>query len=101
MSNKEEVKMEVIRLKDVTGDEAELSLLTNRTGTIRTVVTLDFDPYDYSGTSIMHYTPDDARKLAAALIMSADEAELPVGKGKTVKDGFSVADELTKNSKFL
>ena len=75
IQNNEEMKMEVIRLKDITGDEAEVSVLTNRTGTIRTVVTLDFDPFDDNGISMMHYTPGDARKLAAALILAADEAE--------------------------
>lgn len=74
IDNKEEIKMEVIRLKDITGDEVEVSLLTNRTGTVRTVITLDLDPYD-DGITIMHYTPGDARKLAAALILAADEAE--------------------------
>jgi hypothetical protein len=74
IDNKEEMKMEVIRLKDITGDEAEVSLLTNRTGTVKTVITLDVDPYD-DGITIMHYTPGDARKLAAALIIAAEEAE--------------------------
>jgi hypothetical protein len=76
IDNNEEMKMEVIRLKDITGDEVEVSVLTNRTGTVRTVITLDLDPHD-DGVTIMHYTPDDARKLAAALILVADEAEKP------------------------
>lgn len=75
IDNEEEMKMEIIRVKDVTGDEAEVSVLTNRTGTVRTVITLDFDPCDDKGISIMHYTPGDARKLAAALILAADEVE--------------------------
>lgn len=66
--------MEILRIEDVVGDAAEVSVLTNRTGVVKAVVSIDFDP-DYCYVSMMHYTPDDARKLAAALILAAEEAE--------------------------
>lgn len=66
--------MEILRIEDVVGDAAEVSVLTNRTGVVKAVVSIDFDPDDLD-VSMMHYTPDDARKLAAALILAADEAE--------------------------
>lgn len=66
--------MEILRIEDVVGDAAEVSVLTNRTGVVKAVVSIDFDPDDFD-VSMMHYTPDDARKLAAALILAADEAE--------------------------
>ena len=66
--------MEILRIEDVVGDEAEVSVLINRTGVVKAVVSIDFDPDDCD-VSMMHYTPDDARKLAAALILAADEAE--------------------------
>ena len=100
IDNKEEMKMEKIRVGDMCFDDVEVRTYTDREGT--TVVTLDLDPNDYGdGQTLMQYSPDQARKLAAALILAADEAELPVGKDKMVKADFSVADELTKNSKFL
>lgn len=68
--------MEQIRVEDITGDEAEVGVLGNRTGEVKTVVTLDFDPdYECDCIDMMHYTPDQARKLAAALILAAEEAE--------------------------
>ena len=66
--------MEILRIEDVVGDAAEVSVLTNRTGVVKAVVSIDFDPDDCD-VSMMHYTPDDARKLAAALILAAEEAE--------------------------
>lgn len=66
--------MEILRIEDVVGDAAEVSVLTNRTGAVEAVVSIDFDPDDCD-VSMMHYTPDDARKLASALILAADEAE--------------------------
>lgn len=66
--------MEILRIEDVVGDAAEVSVLTSRTGVVKTVVSIDFDPDDCD-VSMMHYTPDDARKLASALILAADEAE--------------------------
>lgn len=76
IDNKEEMKMENVRIEDVTGDESEVCVISSRTGDVKTIVSLDFDPDDYGECiSMMHYTPGDARKLAAALIMAADEAE--------------------------
>ena len=75
IDNKEEMKMDNVRLKDTAGDEAEVSILTKNTETIKKVVVLDLDPYEQELVSIMHYTPEQARKLAAALIMAAEEAE--------------------------
>lgn len=66
--------MKNVRIEDVVGDAAEVSVLTNRTGVVKSVVSIDFDT-DYQGVTMMHYTPDGARKLAAALILAADEAE--------------------------
>lgn len=66
--------MEILRIEDVVGDAAEVSVLTNRTGVVKAVVSIDFDPDDFD-VSMMHYTPDAARKLAAALILAAEEAE--------------------------
>lgn len=66
--------MKILRIKDVVGDAAEVSVITNRTGVVKAVVSIDFDPDDCD-VRMMHYTPDDARKLAAALILSAEEAE--------------------------
>jgi len=67
--------MEQIRVEDTQFDEAEVGTYTDREGV--TVVTLDFDP-DYNQdecVSLMQYTPGQARRLAAALILAADEAE--------------------------
>lgn len=66
--------METVRIDDVHFDQAEVSVTT---GTVRGhVVNLDFDPDDYGdGHTMMQYSPDAARKLAAALILAADEAE--------------------------
>lgn len=75
IDNKEEMKMENVRIEDVTGDKAEVGVLERRTGNFGTVVTLDFNPDFDCDSSIMHYTPSEARKLAAALILAADEAE--------------------------
>lgn len=75
IDNKEEMKMENFRIKDITGDEAEVGIINKNTGTIKTLISLDLDPYEQEGVSIMHYTPEQARKLAAALIKAAEEAE--------------------------
>lgn len=66
--------MEILRIEDVVGDAAEVHVLPNRTGVVNTIVSIDFDPDDCD-VSMMHYTPDAARKLAAALILAAEEAE--------------------------
>lgn len=66
--------MEILRIEDVAGDAAEVSVLTNRTGVVKSVVSIDFDTDDH-GVTMMHYTPEQARKLAAAVILAAEEAE--------------------------
>ncbi|UZZ64352.1 hypothetical protein A54_112 [Septuagintavirus sv54] len=66
--------MGILRIGDVVGEAAEIRVLTNRTGVVKAVVSIDFDPDDCD-VSMMHYTPEQARKLAAALIMAAEEAE--------------------------
>lgn len=60
--------MEQIRVEDTHFDEAVVGVLTN-------IVVLDLDPYGQELVSIMHYTPEQARKLAAALTLAAEEAE--------------------------
>ena len=67
--------METVRIDDVYFDQAEVSVTAS--GTFRGhVVSLDFDPDDYGECqTLMRYSPDAARKLAAALILAADEAE--------------------------
>lgn len=73
IDNKEEMKMENVRIEDIHFDQAEVALFTHSS---ETVVSLDFDP-DCNGdfSSLMYYTPEAARKLAASLILAADEAE--------------------------
>lgn len=75
IDNKEEMKMEQVRVKDTHFDEAEIGTYTDREGV--TVVTLDFDP-DYNQdecVSMMQYTPDQARQLAAYLMEAANLAD--------------------------
>lgn len=66
--------METVRIDDVHFDQAEVSVTI---GEVRGhVVNLDFDPDGYEdGQTLMQYSPDAARKLAAALILAADEVE--------------------------
>ena len=65
--------MENIRIEDVYFDQAEISITERDRGA---VVSLDFDPNEYGDCqTLMQYSPDQARKLAAALILAADEAE--------------------------
>lgn len=67
--------METVRIDDVHFDQAEVSVKAS--GTFRgKVVSLDFDPDGYADCqTLMQYSPEQARKLAAALILAADEAE--------------------------
>lgn len=69
--------MEILRIEDVAGDAAEVSVLLNRTGVVKAVVSIDFDT-DYQGVTMMHYTAEQARELAAALIMAAENVESEV-----------------------
>lgn len=72
--------MEILRIEDVVGDAAEVSVLTNRTGAVKAVVSIDFDPDEYGDCqTLMQYSPDAARKLAAALILAAEEVEAEEG----------------------
>lgn len=66
--------METVRIDDVHFDQAEVSVTM---GTVRGhVISLDFDPDDCGdGQTLMQYSPDAARKLAASLILAAEEAE--------------------------
>lgn len=65
--------METVRIDDVHFDQAEVSISKTTRGTI---VSLEFDPDGYGDCqSLMQYSPDAARKLAAALILAAEEAE--------------------------
>lgn len=73
IDNKEEMKMESILIEDVHFDPAEVGITKSARGD---VVYLDFNPGDYGdGQMLMHYSPAQARKLAAALILAAEEAE--------------------------
>ncbi|QDJ97944.1 hypothetical protein OAJGMMKP_00059 [Escherichia phage vB_EcoS-12397IV] len=73
IENKEEMNMEAVRVEDQCFDQAEVSIGSGAQGTF---VYLDFDPDDNGDSqAIMRYSSDQARKLAAALILAADEAE--------------------------
>lgn len=64
--------MENFRIEDANFDQSEVSVGKTVKGLI---VYLDFDPDGYGdGQTIMQYTPNQARKLAAALIMAAEDA---------------------------
>lgn len=72
IDGKEEIKMEQIRVEDFAGDSTEVSVSVY----YDCIVTIDSDPDNQEERpSLMHYTPGQARKLAAALTMAADEAE--------------------------
>lgn len=67
--------MEDVRIEDVHFDQSEVSVSSTARGT---VVSLDFDPdgrVDLDCQTLMQYSPEQARKLAAALILAAEEAE--------------------------
>lgn len=65
--------METVRIDDVHFDQAEVSVSKTVRGA---VVSLDFDPDDYADCqTLMQYSPEQARKLAAALILAAEETE--------------------------
>ena len=74
IDNSEEMKMKNVRVEDGCFDQAEVSVGNAVQGT---VVYLDFDPDYRDGQTLIQYSPDQARKLAAALILAADEAEAP------------------------
>lgn len=70
--------METVRIDDVHFDQAEVSVTMR---SVRgNVVNLDFDPDEYGDCqTLMQYSPDAARKLAAALILAAEEVEAEEG----------------------
>lgn len=71
--NEEEIEMEAVLIDDYYYDQSEVSLSKTVRGY---AVALDFDPHNYEdGQTLMQYSPDQARKLAAALTLAADEAE--------------------------
>ncbi|QXV76198.1 hypothetical protein bas01_0067 [Escherichia phage AugustePiccard] len=73
IDNKEEMKMKNVIIEDIHFDQAEVGIAKSVRGN---VVYLNFDPDNYGdGQTLMQYSPEQARKLAAALIMAADEAE--------------------------
>lgn len=81
IDNKEEMKMESIVIQDLYFDE--LAVYVGRAnineipviGNVK-VIQVDFDWRDNGDyQSAMRYTPNQARKLAAALILAAEEAE--------------------------
>lgn len=68
--------MENVRIEDVYFDQAEISIAKSDRGAI---VSLDFDPDEYGDCqTLMQYSPEQARKLAAALILAAEEVEAEV-----------------------
>ena len=68
--------MENVRIEDAHFDWAEVSVTKTDRGT---TVLLDFDP-DNGGDfqTLMEYTAEQARELAAALIKAAEEVEAEV-----------------------
>ena len=65
--------MESFRIEDVNGDYADVEVVISGDDKF---VSLDFDPLvEIYPVTMMHYTPEEARKLAAVLILAADEAE--------------------------
>lgn len=69
-----------VRISDDYNEQAEIQVSKIQDDTTekgyRLKVSLDFNPNDYSDpNTFMMYTPDQARKLASALILAADEAE--------------------------
>ena len=72
IDNKEEMKMKAVIIEDFAGDSTKVSTSVYYDG----IVSIDIDPDNLGdGCTLAHYTPGEARKLAAALILAADEAE--------------------------
>lgn len=64
--------MEAVIIEDFSGDNTEVSTSEYYDG----IVSIDVNMRDESSCcAIANYTPDQARKLAAALILTADEGE--------------------------
>lgn len=68
--------METILIEEITGDELEIKVFTRKYAdkTFNDVIILDVDS-DEEGVNMMRYTPEQARKLAAALIIAAEDAD--------------------------
>lgn len=67
--------METVRIDDVYLDPVEVSVKDGGSFCWN-VVRLNFDPDDCGDChTIMQYSPDQARRLAAALILAAEEVE--------------------------
>lgn len=65
--------MEAVIIEDFAGGSTEVSTSVYYDG----IVSIDTDTKDRGYYSTMaHYTPEQARKLAAALIKAAEEAEV-------------------------
>lgn len=65
--------MEAVIIEDYYHDQSEVSVSKTDCGY---TVALDFDPKNFEdGQTLMQYSPDQARKLSAALTLAADEAE--------------------------
>lgn len=66
--------MKQVRVEDFAGDSTEVSTSVYYDD----IVTIDLDPDgQFECARMSHYTPRQARKLAVALILAADEAEKP------------------------
>ena len=64
--------MVAVIIEDFAGDSTEVSTSVYYDG----IVSIDIDLDNLSdGCTIAHYAPEQARKLAAVLILAADEAE--------------------------
>lgn len=64
--------MESVIIEDFAGNSTEVSTSVYYDG----IVSIDIDMDSLGdGCAIAHYTPEAARKLAAALILAGDEAE--------------------------
>lgn len=84
IDNKEEIKMEIIVIRDLYFDELAVDVRqansNERTAVGNAkVIQVDFDwRNDGDYPSAMRYSPEQARKLAAALIKAAEAAEAEV-----------------------
>lgn len=66
------MNMKTVIIKGFTGDSAGVSTSVYYDG----IVSIDIDMYNSGDEcTFAHYTPEGARKLAAALILAANEAE--------------------------
>lgn len=70
IDNKEEMKMKAVIIEDFAGDRTEVSTSLYYDGIVSIDMYNSGDEFTFA-----HYTPEQARKLAAALIIMADEAE--------------------------